>query len=432
MTDRNSNEECAEARSEQPLEGVLVLDLSRVLAGPWCTQTLADLGATVVKIERPGVGDDTRQWGPPFLSTANGTSRGEAAYYLAANRGKYSVEVDISRPEGQALVSRIASKADVLVENFKTGDLVRYGLDYSSLRQKNPRLIYASITGFGQTGPDRSRAGYDLIIQAMSGLMSITGRPDGEEGDGPVKVGVAVSDLFSGLYATIGILGALRERDRSGLGQHVDVALMDSQVATLANQAMNYLVGGVVPPRLGNAHPNIVPYQAFETSDGEMVVAVGNDSQFRAFCKELGLDSLPDESRFSTNAMRVANRNELVELIAGCLRSAPTDSWVAKLDSVNVPCGPIRSLDRVFDPDRPGVDRLTVGIERDDGTVVPGLANPIRFSRTPVQYAKSPPQLGEDTRRVLREIVGLGDGEIETLASAGIVSARRSSSGSEN
>ncbi len=393
-----------------------------MLAGPWCTQILADLGATVVKIERPKVGDDTRHWGPPFEEASDG-SRGDAAYYLSANRGKRSVEIDLSKPEGSSLVRELAGRADVFVENFKTGDLARFDLDYPSLRGVNPRLVYASITGFGQTGPDRARPGYDLIIQAMSGLMSITGRPDVEPGSGPVKVGVAVSDLFSGLYATIGILAALRERESSGEGQHVDISLHESQVAVLANQAMNYLVGDRVPGRLGNAHPNIVPYESFPTADGEMVIASGNDSQFRMLCGALGLERLSSDDAYRTNADRVKNRKRLIEAISTRTRQQPTSHWVEALDRAGVPCGPIRTLDQVFHRDARGVDGLYRELRRESGETVPSLVNPIRLSRTELADAKPPPRLGEDTTFVLQELLSLGRDEIERLLSEGVVAS---------
>lgn len=408
------------------LDGLFVLDLSRVLAGPWCTQILADLGATVVKVERPGAGDDTRHWGPPFVEGVGADSRGDAAYYLGANRGKFSIEIDMGSVAGRELLRDLASRADVLVENFKTGSLARYGLDYETLANANRGLVYCSITGFGQTGADRERAGYDLIVQAMSGLMSITGRPDGEPGSGPLKVGVAVSDLFAGLYATIGILASLRERERSGRGQHVDVALLGAQVATLANQAMNFLVGGLIPPRLGNAHPNIVPYQAFRTEDGEMVVAVGNDSQFGSFCNVLGLSELPVDARFAGNADRVANRDLLVGLIEERLRESTTSDWVERLDAAGIPCGPIRTLDQVFEPVRDGARPHVHSVERANGLSIPTLESPIKLSRTPVTYAKAPPTLGEDTEIVLREFVGLDPVEIEALADRGAFGPGRS------
>ena len=403
-----------------PLSGVLVVDMSRVLAGPWCTQILADLGATVVKVERPRLGDDTRHWGPPFHTDSDG-SRGDAAYFLAANRGKRSIEIDVSKREGSELVRKLALRADVFVENFKTGDLARFQLDYKSLAALNERLVYASITGFGQTGPDRSRPGYDLIIQAMSGLMSITGRRDDEPGSGPLKVGVAVSDLFAGLYTTIGVLAALRERESSGRGQHVDISLYDSQVAVLANQAMNYLVGGEPPGRLGNAHPNIVPYESFPTLDGEMVIASGNDSQFRALCGALDMEEAANDAQYSTNADRVRNRVKLVERISARTRIRPTRHWIEALDRAGVPCGPIRTLDQVFDAGASGSEAPTRELGREIGDSVPTLPNPIRLSRTKLDDVKAPPRLGEDTMVVLEDLLGLGREASERLLIDGIV-----------
>src|SRR6266702_4987907 len=322
------------------LDGLRVLDLSRVLAGPWASQLLADLGADVVKVERPGTGDDTRAWGPPWLSDEDGEPTGESAYYLCANRNKRSVTIDLSEPDGQRLVKELASKADVVIENFKVGGLSQYGLDYASLKELNPRLVYCSITGFGQTGPYAARAGYDFLIQGMGGLMSLTGRADGTEGEGPLKVGVALTDITTGLYATVAILAALARRERSGIGQHIDLALLDVQIACLANQAANYLVGGVVPRRIGNAHPNIVPYQDFPTADGHMIIAVGNDSQFASLCTALGKPEWGKDERFASNPRRVKNRNELIAMICGITVSRATGDWIAAMEAAGVPCGP--------------------------------------------------------------------------------------------
>ncbi|MCP1314858.1 CaiB/BaiF CoA-transferase family protein, partial [Halomonas sp. 707D7] len=339
-----------------PLAGIKVLDLSRVLAGPWCGQLLADLGAEVIKIERPGLGDDTRQWGPPWLGERVGEGLGdeaadsfESAYYLCANRGKRSVTVDMAKPEGQALIKTLARGADVLLENFKVGGLEKYGLDFESLKAINPGLVYCSITGFGQQSPYAHRAGYDFMIQAMGGLMSLTGQPDGAPGGGPVKVGVAITDLFTGLYASNAILAALYARRDSGQGCHVDLSLMDVQVGVLANQASNYLTSGLVPTRLGNAHPNIVPYQAFATRDGHLIVAVGNDTQFQRFCQVIGEPALCEDARFATNGARVANRALLVPILEAALARRSLDEWLAAFEAVGVPCGPINTLDRVFD-----------------------------------------------------------------------------------
>lgn len=402
----------------QVLSGIRVLDLSRVLAGPWAGQTLADLGAEVIKIERPGAGDDTRGWGPPFVTD------GEAAYFHGANRGKRSVAVDIATSEGQALIKQLAAQSDVVLENFKAGTLARYGLDYDTLRAETPGIVYCSITGFGQTGPYRERAGYDLLIQALGGLMSITGQPDGAPGGEPMKVGVAITDLFTGMYATVAILAALRERDRSGRGQHIDLALLDVQVATLANQAMNYLVGGQAPERLGNAHPNIVPYQAFAAADGHLILAVGNDEQFRRFCEAAGCPELAADPRYATNAERVANREALLPRIAGLIAAQPRAFWLERLEAVGVPCGPINTLNEVFDDPQVRARGLRRDYPRADGSVVPGVANPIRYSAAEVGTASAAPRLGEHTERVLSDVLGLDAETIEHLIDRGIVSAR--------
>jgi crotonobetainyl-CoA:carnitine CoA-transferase CaiB-like acyl-CoA transferase len=380
-----------------PLSGVVVLDLSRVLAGPWATQTLADLGAQVIKIERPGAGDDTRAWGPPFTRRKDG-SEGDAAYFLCANRGKRSVALDIATVEGAEAVRRIAARADVVVENFKVGGLKKYGLDYQSLSKLNPRLVYCSITGFGQTGPDAGRAGYDYMIQAMGGLMSITGEPDHE----PMKVGVAVADLFAGMYAVSGILAALLHARATGQGQQVDIALFDVQAAMLANQATNFFVSGEVPTRLGNAHPNLAPYQPFPTADGAVVIAVGNDGQFRALCRALGDPKLAEDPRFLTNAQRVAHRGELTGRLNALTGARTSHDWMAALEAAGVPCGPINTLDRVFEEPQAKARGLVISQTREDlAEPVRTVASPIRMSLTPVSYDAPPPELGADTREVL-------------------------------
>ncbi|MFI8681150.1 CaiB/BaiF CoA transferase family protein [Brevundimonas diminuta] len=384
--------------SHGPLTGVRVLDLSRVLAGPWATQTLADLGAEVIKIERPGAGDDTRHWGPPFTSTADGQP-GDAAYFLCANRGKKSVELDIASPEGAEAVRRLAATCDVVVENFKTGGLKKYGLDYASLAAVNPKLVYCSITGFGQDGPDAHRAGYDYMIQAMGGLMSITGQPDGAPGAEPMKVGVAVVDLFTGLYASNAILAALWHARASGEGQHVDIALFDVQAAMLANQATNYFVSGKAPTRMGNAHPNLAPYQPFPCSDGMVIIAVGNDGQFRALCGALELQV---EDRFATNALRVANREALGPLIAAKTEVFTMQGLMQALEAAGVPCGPVNTIDQVFEEPQAIHRGLTVEQTRPDlADPVRTVASPIRLSKTPVRYDAPPPKLGQDTEAVL-------------------------------
>jgi crotonobetainyl-CoA:carnitine CoA-transferase CaiB-like acyl-CoA transferase len=403
------------------LSHITVLDLSRILAGPWAGQLLADLGADVIKVERPGMGDDTRSWGPPFLPDSPGENRTDAAYFLCANRNKKSVAVDITTPEGQAIVRDLARKADVVLENFKVDGLKAYGLDYESLKAINPRLVYCSITGFGQTGPYASRPGYDFLIQAMAGLMSITGRAAGEAGAGPQKAGVAVTDLLAGLYATIGILAALTHRERTGVGQHVDVALMDVQVACLANQAMNFLIGGNVPKRLGNAHPNVVPYQDFPTADGFMIIAVGNDTQFGRLCAELGLTALATDPRYATNQQRVANRNELVERLCATTRTRTTAQWLAILESAGVPCGPINTIDAVFADPQVRARDMQIELPHPVAGKVSLVANPLRLSETPVTYHTAPPLLGEHTRQVLADRLALPASQIDELAAKGII-----------
>lgn len=407
--------------TDGPLSHLRVLDLSRILAGPWSSQLLGDLGAEVIKVERPGRGDDTRGWGPPFMAAADGSGTRESAYFLAANRNKRSIAVDITTDSGADLVRDLAAKSDIVLENFKVGGLAKYGLDYASLAGRNPRLIYCSITGFGQTGPYAARAGYDFMIQAMGGLMSVTGEPDGHPGGGPVKVGVALADVMTGLYATIGALAALAHRDRTGQGQHIDLALMDVQVAALANQAMNYLVTGTAPGRLGNAHPNIVPYQAFATGDGHIVLAVGNDDQFRRFAVEAGFPAWANDARFATNPGRVANRADLIPLVAHTIATRTTDQWIAALERVGVPCGPINTLDRVF-ADPHVVDHgLHQVVTHPRLGPVPTVANPLRLSATPVTYRDAPPDLGADTDRVLGKVLGLAADQIAGLRSTGVI-----------
>ncbi len=398
-----------------------MLDLSRVLAGPWAGQTLADLGAEVIKIERPGTGDDTRAWGPPFLRDAHGNDSADAAYFLCANRGKKSVTVDFTTPQGQAIVRDLARGVDVVLENFKVGGLENYGLDYESLRAVNPRLIYCSITGFGQTGPYANRAGYDLLVQAMGGLMSITGREDGEPGAGPQKAGVAVTDILAGLYATIGILAALAHRDRTGMGQHIDVGLLDVQVACLANQAMNYLVGGVAPRRSGNAHPNLVPYQDFPTSDGYMIVAVGNDAQFSRLCGAMGLASLAADPRFTANSNRVANRRALIDALTEVTVTRSTARWVLDLEVVGVPAGPINSLEAVFQDPQVRARGMRMELPHPVSGSVPLVANPLRLSETPVTYRSAPPLLGAHTAEVLAGRLAMSASEIDALRGKGIL-----------
>lgn len=402
------------------LEGVRVLDLSRVLAGPWATQILADLGAEVIKIEKPGAGDDTRAWGPPFLPAQDGAVRNDAAYFLAANRNKKSVTVDFTTPKGADIVRALAAQSQIVVENFKTGGLQKYGLDYESLRRAHPHLVYCSITGFGQTGPYAPRAGYDYLVQAMGGLMSITGQPDGAPGAEPLKVGVAVADLFTGMYAVTGILAALRHAERTGQGQHLDVALLDCQAAMLANQAMNYFVSGQAPTRLGNEHPNIAPYQVFATADGHIVLAVGNDGQFAAYCKLCDL-RLHEEARFATNAQRVANRKDLTPLIAHVMRTRTTDEWILALEGAGVPCGPINTIDRVFADPQVQARGMAQTMTRTDGVDVTVVASPLKLSETPPRADHAPPPLGADTKSVLCNLLALNDDNLRQLRADGIV-----------
>ena len=401
--------------SAQPtaLAGLRVLDLSRVLAGPWCSQLLADLGADVVKVERPGSGDDTRAWGPPWLAAAPGA--GESAYFLSANRNKRSVTIDLAHEEGQRLVRELAAKADVLIENFKFGGLAQYGLDYASLKAQNPRLVYCSITGFGHTGPYAERPGYDFLIQGMGGLMSLTGRPDGEPGSGPLKAGVALTDVMTGLYATVAVLAALERRHVSGEGQHIDLALLDVQVAALANQASNYLIGEQVPQRMGNAHPNIVPYQDFPTADGHMIVTVGNDAQFARFAAVLGHPQWAQDERFATNPQRVRHRELLVALIREATLARSTDDWVAAMEAANVPCGPINTLDRVFANPQVRSRGLRFEMPHAAAPTVPLVGNPIRLSESPVAYDRAPPVLGQHTDDVLSQWLGLDTLAVESL-----------------
>lgn len=393
--------------TRQPaLDGIRVLDLSRILAGPWCTQNLADLGADVIKIERPRIGDDTRAWGPPFLKDGQGVDTNESAYYLSANRNKRSVEADMATPEGAALIRELAAVSDILVENFKVGGLAKYGLDYDSLQQINPRLIYCSVTGFGQDGPFARRPGYDFMIQGMGGLMSITGERDDLPGGGPQKAGVAVTDIITGMYATVAILAALQERHRSGLGQHLDIALLDSHVALLANQNSNYFNSGVAPTRAGNAHQNVVPYQVFAASDGHLIVATGNESQYRAYCAAIGAAELGDDPRFATNRLRVTNRDTLVALLTRIMEQGKRDDWIAKLEAVGVPCGPINDIAQAFAHPQVQARQLRRDLAHPAGGVAPVTASPLRLSASPVVYRRAPPLLGQHTEEVLREVLG--------------------------
>jgi crotonobetainyl-CoA:carnitine CoA-transferase CaiB-like acyl-CoA transferase len=403
-----------------PLAGLTVLDLSRVLAGPWSTQILGDLGAEVIKVEQPGQGDDTRRWGPPFLEDGSRDS----AYYLCANRNKRSVAINIADPQGSALIRRLAATADIVVENFRVGGLTKYGLDYAALKAVNPRLIYCSITGFGQDGPYKDRGGYDFLIQGMSGLMSVTGLPDDVPGGGPIKVGIPISDLVTGLYAAISILAALAHRDRTGEGQHIDMALLDTQVALLANQASNYLNGGAIPGRLGNEHPNTVPYQDFACSDGNILVALGNDRQFRAFCALLGLHVLADDPRFVDNAGRNANRPALQAALGGAIATWRADALIAAMEAAKLPGGRVNTIpDILADPHLAARD-LVRTLARSDGTPVRVLGYPGKFSATPIDYRRAPPRSGEDSRSTLVDLLGLDPAEIDALRDAGVIAER--------
>ena len=403
-----------------PLAGIRVLDLSRVLAGPWASQMFADMGADVVKIERPGEGDDTRKFGPPWIRDAATGENVDAAYYASCNRGKRSVTLDISTAEGQAIVGRLVDRSDVLVENYKVGALAKYGLDYASVAKRNPRIVYCSITGFGQTGPYRNRPGYDFLIQGMGGLMSVTGERDELPGGGPQRAGVALADILTGMYASSGIVAALYRREKTGKGQFIDLALLDSQVAALANQGMNWLIGGQVPKRSGNGHPNIVPYQAFATADGHMILAVGNDEQFARFCKAVGRDDIAADPRYSIIAQRNAHRDELIPMLAAIVRARTTDDWVRTLEAVGVPCGPINTIDRVFADPQVVARGMRVDLPHPRAGTLPSIANPIGYSETPIEYTHAPPVLGQHTDEVLREL-GSDESEIARLRKRGIV-----------
>ncbi len=403
----------------QALAGLRVLDLSRILAGPTATQLLADLGAEVIKIERPGAGDDTRGWGPPFVTDATGAETRESAYFLSANRGKHSVAVNIADPRGQAIVQALAAKADILVENFKPGDLVRYGLDYASLSAANPRLIYCSITGFGQTGPNADRAGYDFLVQGEAGLMSLTGEPDGP----PMKAGVGIADILCGMYATVGILAAVEARHATGQGQHIDLALADAQVAMLINQGVGYLTDGKVPPRRGNDHPTIVPYGTFPASDGTFILAVGNDAQFQRFVTAAGAPGLANDARFATNAARVRYREVLIPLIAALTAGRSAADWLAICAAETVPAGPVNDLAQVFASPQVAARNMQVRMGHPVAKAghVDLIGNPLKMSQTPVIYAKAPPLLGADTGTVLTRLLGLEQAELQALAEAGVI-----------
>lgn len=404
-----------------PLAGIRVLDLSRVLAAPWAAQNLADLGAEVIKVERPGKGDDSRAFGPPWLADKDGRDTSESAYFLSANRGKKSITVDISRPEGARIVRELAAGADVLIENYKAGDLARYGLGYDELAKLYPQLIYCSLTGFGQTGPYRERPGYDFMVQGLGGIMSVTGEPAGTPGGGPQRVGVPVIDIITGMYASIAICAAIAHCARGGSGQHIDMALLDCCVALLANQGANFLASGAAPQRIGNAHPNIVPYQTFRTSDGDVILAAGNDNLFRKFCTAAGCPALAGDARFTSNAERVANRDALVDLLAKVFLRRTTAEWVALLDAAGVPCGPINDIAQVFADPQVQARGMKIELEHALGSKAPLVRNPMRFSGTQLEFTIPPPTLGQHNEEILRGRLGRSDADIAALKAKGII-----------
>ncbi len=405
----------------RPLSHIRVLDLTRVLAGPWAAQNLADLGADVIKIERPGSGDDTRTWGPPWLKDKAGRDTRESAYFLSVNRGKKSLTVDISKPDGQALIRKLAVHCDVLLENYKVGDLQRYGLGYDDIRAVNPGLIYCSVTGFGQTGPYANRPGYDFVFQGMGGLMSITGERDERPGGGPQKVGIAVTDVLTGMYASLAVTSALTYRQISGIGQYIDMALFDSIVAFNANQILNFWVSGNVPKRWGNAHVNITPYEVFPSADGFIILAVGNDSQFASFCNAAGQPALADDPRFMTNPERLKHRDALIAIVKSIIQQRTSKQWIHDLEEANVPCGAINNMQQVFEDPQVQHRGMRVDIPHPLSGTVPSVASPMRFSATPVTYDRPPPLLGEHTDEILRELIGLGAEEIARLRTARII-----------
>jgi formyl-CoA transferase len=403
------------------LSHIRVLDLTRVLAGPWCGQNLADLGAEVTKVERPGKGDDSRAFGPPWIKDAAGNDTAEAAYFVCANRGKQSVTLDLSKPEAQQIVRRLAAQSDVLLENYKVGDLARYGLGYDDLSKENPGLIYCSITGFGQTGPYKDRPGYDFMAQGMGGLMSVTGERDDLPGGGPQRVGVPIVDIMTGMYASIAVCAAIAHRAVTGKGQYIDMALLDTQVAFLSNQGMNYLATGEAPARLGNTHPNIVPYQTFRTSDGAIILACGNDNLFRKFCEVAGCSELATDARFATNGKRVENRTVLTATLDAVFAKRTTKEWVAALEGAGVPNGPINDLKQVFEEPQVIARGMRIDVPHPTAGTVPMVASPMRFSATPITYEVPPPTLGQHTAEVLAKRLSMSAEEIEQLKRDGIV-----------
>jgi crotonobetainyl-CoA:carnitine CoA-transferase CaiB-like acyl-CoA transferase len=404
-----------------PLSHIRVLDLSRVLAGPWAGQNLADLGAEVIKVERPGAGDDSRAFGPPWVKDRAGRDTKDSAYFTSANRGKKSLTLNIAAPEGQAIVRELAAKSDVLIENYKFGDLARYGLGYEQLKVLQPRLVYCSVTGFGQTGPYRERPGYDFMIQGMGGMMSVTGEPDGAPGGGPQRAGVPIADIITGMYASIAICAALAQRERSGEGQHLDLALLDSQIALLAYQNTNYFATGVPPPRIGNLHPNIVPYQPFRTSDGEVILACGNDNLYRKFCEAAGCNELASDPRFATNGKRVENRAELTRLLGEVFKRKTQREWLQLLEAAGVPNGPINDIRQVFEEPQVKARGIRIELEHPAAGSLPLVASPMRFSGTPVEYRLAPPLVGEHTEEVLRGLLGKEPAEIGRLRASGVI-----------
>lgn len=397
------------------LSHIKVLDLSRILAGPWCTQTLADLGADVIKVERPGVGDDTRAWGPPWLPDGDGQPTTDSSYYASCNRNKRSITCNLASPEGQELVKKLAKDVDVVIENYKLGDLKRYGLDYESLKAVNPRLVYCSITGYGQSGPYADKPGYDFVFQGRGGIMSITGERDDKPGGGPQKVGMALSDISTGMYSAIAICAALLHRERTGEGQYIDMSLLDCTVALGSNQAMSYLLTGAIPKRYGNAHPSVVPYQTFETADGHIIIAVGNDGQFKRYCEVLGLAHLADDDRYRKAAGRIENRDVLIPILEEAMRKFPLAELVEKLEANDVPCGPINNYQQVFEDPQIQHRKRRQETVRSDGAVIPVIASPVQLVSTPPTYRKAPPKLGEHTEEVLGEMLGMSAEDVAAL-----------------
>ena len=402
------------------LDHLRVLDMSRVLAGPFLAQNLADFGADVIKVERPHHGDESRSF-PPYVKDAAGNDTADSAYFMSINRGKRSITIDIAKPRGQALVKALAAQSDVLIENYKVGDLKRYGLDYAAIRSVNPRIVYCSITGFGQTGPYRNRPGYDYIFQAMSGLMSLTGGPDELPGGGPAKVGLAICDVVTGIYSSFAVMTALAEREKSGVGQHIDMSLLDTTIATISHINMNYLIGGIIPKRMGTGHPSIVPYQMFQAKDGPMVVAVGNDGQFAKLCALLGRPELPKDPRFLTNPLRVQHRDALIPQLEAAFAQKTAGEWIESLTTVGVPCGPLNNIQQVFDDPHIKSRGVQVAIAHARAGSVPALANPARLAETPPTYERPAPLLGEHTREILSSVLGLSDAEIKQLAAEKVI-----------